>query len=520
MKLIWLFQNNDSSINNKTEFITPTQTFTYTDIYKAVAETIHILRHLGVHRGHQVVLICEHDESAVVFMAAASAIGIQIVMPYNLQNAAISEWTDIIQKINPDHVVYLRRDKAVEELQQAIAEDIHIIELNEFVRCREEKDKDIIDIVVENPDPVENFLVLFTSGTTGKAKAVSISESLVCKRIASVSKQLKFNAEARIFMSGLMNNTTGIIFSFGAVLHDAKLIFPNGRVIEQWPQQVENQRVTHIMLRPVALHRFVESARDCDADLSSLRVMAYGAAALPKKLLEEARIFIPCEWIQGYGLSETFGPFCWLTEEDHKRKLYKENIYCVGRPDDSLDVSLYFSDITQKDVGEVILRGAGLMEGYLDIDSGQVQPVSEYFHTGDYGHFSKNGELILKGRISNTILSKNGHRIYPEEIESVIAGIVGVKEVILLGIPIDHNLGNTSVVCIYGSLTQKSNEDISRAILNQLTMQLSKEKWPDYIYPSCFPFPKSCNDKIIKGKVLQNIDEKSLIPISVLEEIA
>jgi len=317
-----------------------------------------------------------------------------------------------------------------------------------------------------------------------------------------------------------MSQNVKFIASYQVTTHDAKLIFPNGRVIEQWPQQVENQRVTHIMLRPVALHRFVESARDCDADLSSLRVMAYGAAALPKKLLEEARIFIPCEWIQGYGLSETFGPFCWLTEEDHKRKLYKENIYCVGRPDDSLDVSLYFSDITQKDVGEVILRGAGLMEGYLDIDSGQVQPVSEYFHTGDYGHFSKNGELILKGRISNTILSKNGHRIYPEEIESVIAGIVGVKEVILLGIPIDHNLGNTSVVCIYGSLTQKSNEDISRAILNQLTMQLSKEKWPDYIYPSCFPFPKSCNDKIIKGKVLQNIDEKSLIPISVLEEIA
>lgn len=520
MKLIWLFQSADDVMSNKTAFVTPTRTYSYADICKAVARTIHVLGRLGVRRGQQVVLIPEHDESAVVFMAAASAIGIQIVMPYNLHNAAISEWANIIQTVKPDHVVYLRRDRAVEELQQAMLEGTHIIELNRFVGHDGEDGEDIIDIVVESPDPVENFLVLFTSGTTGKAKAVSISESLVCKRVASVSRQLKFSADARIFMSGLMNNTTGVIFSFGALLHDATLVFPNGRLIEQWPQQVEHHRITHMMLRPVALRRFVEGARECGADLSSLRVMAYGAAALPKKLLEEARVLIPCEWAQGYGLSETFGPFCWLTEDDHQRKLYEEYIYCVGRPDDSLDVSLHFSDAAQNSVGEVVLRGTSLMEGYFDIASGQVQPVGEYFHTGDYGHFSKNGELILKGRMSNTILSKNGHRIYPEEVESVIAGIVGVKEVLLLSIPTANNLGNTPVVCIYGPLTQESDEVIGQAISAQLGIQLSEEKWPDYVYPSRFPFPKSSNDKIIKGEVLKGIDTTALIPISVMEEIA
>jgi len=517
MKLIWLFQSADDGMGNKIAFVTPARTYTYADICKAVAHTIHALGRLGVRRGQQVVLIPEHDESAVVFMAAASAIGIQIVMPYNLQNAAIPEWVNIIQTVKPDHVVYLRQDKAVEELQWATAEDIHFIKLNAFA---ENNCADIIDIIVGSPDPVENFLVLFTSGTTGKAKAVSVSESLVCKRVASVSKQLKFSADARIFMSGLINNTTGVIFSFGALLHNATLVFPAGRVIEQWPQQVEHHRITHMMLRPVALRRFVEGTRECGADLSSLRVMAYGAAALPKKLLEEARALIPCEWVQGYGLSETFGPFCWLTEDDHQRKLYEEYIYCVGRPDDSLDISLHFSDVSENSVGEVILRGAGLMEGYFDLSSGQVQPVVEFFHTGDYGHFSENGELILKGRISNTILSKNGHRLYPEEVESVIAGIADVKEVLLLSIPTANNLGNTPVVCIYGPLAQQSDEVIGQVISAQLGGQLSKEKWPDYVYPSRFPFPKSANDKIIKAEVLKTIDVKALIPISVMEEIS
>lgn len=515
MKLIWLFQSADEVMSNKMAFVTPARTYTYSDICKAVARTIDALGRLGVRRGQQVVLIPEHDESAVVFMAAASAIGIQIIMPYNLQNAAISEWANIIQTVNPDHVVYLREDKAIEELLQAVVEGTHIIELNVFNEHDGENDDDTIDIVVQSPDPVKNFLVLFTSGTTGKAKAVSISESLVCKRVAPVSRQLKFSANSRIFMTGLMNNTTGVIFSFGALLHDATLVFPNGRVIEQWPLQVEYHRITHMMLRPVALRRFVEGARECGADLSSLRVMAYGAAALSKKILEEARVLIPCEWVQGYGLSETFGPFCWLTEDDHQRKLYEKYIYCVGQPDDSLEVSLHFSDTSQNSVGEVVLSGAGLMGGYFDIATGQVQPIGEYFHTGDYGHFSKNGELILKGRISNTILSKNGHRIYPEEVESVIAEIVGVQEVILLSIPTANNLGNSPVICIYGPLAQESNEVIGQAISAQLALQLSEEKWPDYVYPSRFPFSKSSNDKILKGEVLKYIDTSALIPISI-----
>ncbi|GLR08438.1 acyl-CoA synthetase [Mixta theicola] len=519
MKLIWLFQCADDVMSNKVSMVTPACSYTYADICKAVAKTIYMLGTLGVKRGQQVVLIPEHDESAVVFMAAASAIGIQIVMPYNLQNAAIEEWVNIIQTVSPDKVVYLRRDAAVEELRRATGENTRIIELDIFAGNNVENDAEIIDIVVENPDPVENFLVLFTSGTTGKAKAVSISESLVCKRVASVSSQLKFSPDARIFMSGLMNNTTGIIFSFGALLHDATLVFPSNRVIEDWPRQVVLHQITHMMLRPVALRRFVAGIGEYGAELSCLRVIAYGAAALSKELLEEARVRIPCEWTQGYGLSETFGPFCWLNEEDHRRKLYEEYIYCVGKPDDTLDVSLHFTHDDKNNVGEVVLRGTGLMEGYYDIASGKVKPVDEYFHTGDYGHFTNNGELILKGRISNTLLSENGHRIYPEEVENIIADIIGIHEVLLVSLPADNNLGNVAVICIYGPLTQKSDDEISQAILAQLSSRLSEEKWPDYVYPSRTPFPRNSNDKIIKGVVLKGINADALIKLSIMEVI-
>lgn len=511
MKLIWLFQCTDAAMRNRIAFVTPVRSYTHGEIGDAAAWLIHRLGELGVRRGQRVVLIPEHDENALVFLAAASAIGLQVVMPYNLNNAALSEWTGMVDTVAPHHVICLKRDGAVlEGLHAAGVNTIALTVFDDALACSGGAG---LDVVVDCPDPVENFLVLFTSGTTGRAKAVSVSETLVCTRVATVSARLKFSADARVFMTGLMNNTTGVIFSFGALLHDATLVFPGGRVIENWPRQVENQRITHMMLRPIALRRFIDGARASAADLSSLRVLAYGAAALPRPLLEEGRALMRCEWVQGYGLSETFGPFCWLTEEDHARKLYERQVYCVGKPDGTLAVSLRFPEGQNSGVGEVVLRGSSLMQGYLDFASNTVQPVEEFFATGDFGELAPTGELILKGRMANTIMSANGHRIYPEEVENVVAGIDGVDEVVLLNAPSPNNLGSSPVACIHGALAARDGGEVRAIVLERLKHQLSEEKWPDYLFMSREPFPKSANDKLIKPAVLAMIEHAHLITL-------
>ena len=517
MKLIWLFQCTDAAMRERTAFVTPTRSYTHAQVGHAAARLIRQLGELGVRRGQRVVLIPDHDENALVFLAAASAIGLQVVMPYNLNNAATAEWIDMIDTVAPQHVVCLKRDAQVAAGLRAAG--VEPIEPAVFGHAADEEEGAGIDVVVDSPDPVENFLVLFTSGTTGKAKAVSISEALVCTRVASVSARLKFAPDSRILMTGLMNNTTGVIFSFGALLHDATLVFPEGRTIEAWPRQVERQRITHMMLRPIALRRFIDGARTSGADLSSLRVLAYGAAALPQPLLEEGRALMRCDWVQGYGLSETFGPFCWLTEEDHQRKLYERFVYCVGKPDSTLDVALRYQEGRQDGVGEVMLRGAAVMQGYLDFTSGQVQPVGEYFATGDFGEFSPSGELILKGRMSSTIMSANGHRIYPEEVESVLAGVPGVEEVVLLNAASPHDLGSSPIACIHGPLAARDPDAARAIVLERLTARLSEEKWPDYLFLSGEPFPKNANDKLIKPAVLAMIRPERLTRITSMETL-
>lgn len=483
--------------------------FTRAQAVSAVAHMVGSLLDQGLRPGHRVLALVDHDVHGVFFLAAASALGLRLMMPYNLQDGALPEWLNIVHTARPDFVVDLKRGgghaAALREAGVRVAEFSFLeesIATGPFNR----------PVTIEAPDPVDNFLVLFTSGTTGRPKAISLSEAQVCQRVQSVSNRLRFSPDARIFMSGLLNNTTGVIFSFGALLHDATLVFPRNRNLAEWPAQVAEARATHMMLRPVAMKQFVQALQERPADLGSLRVLAYGAAAMPRHLLELGRRLMPCEWVQGYGLSETFGPFCWLDEADHRAGVPAQHVYCVGRPDDTVQLSIR-AEGAVNGVGEVLVRGSGVMEGYVDTATGQLSAPGEWLRTGDLGELTADGLLVLKGRIDNAVMSRNGHRIYPEEVESVLCGIPGVSDAVLLGVAAEEALIVKPVACIHGELSGQDRARIREVVSGALARSLSREKWPDWIFASAEPFPKSGNDKVLKTAVARLVADAELIEV-------
>ncbi len=509
MKLISMLLHPGQGGGDRICMIDGDRSFTRAQAAAAVGRLIEDLREQGVAPGQRVLAVLDHDPQGVFFLAAASALGLHLLMPYNLQAAALSEWLNIARTAKPDCVVYLKRDTApAAALREA---GLRVVEPASVAAgdgaCERQP------VVIDAIEPVANFVVLFTSGTTGAPKAISIAEALVCRRIVSVSSRLKFDSSARVFMSGLLNNTTGVIFSFGALLHDATLIFPQGRQIESWPQQVAASKASHIMLRPLAMKQFVAGAVVDAVDLSCLRVVAYGATAMPRQLLEEGRRLMRCDWVQGYGLSETYGPFCWLDEEAHRQQRYRHQLYCVGKPDTTVEVQIRPLEGHPAGVGEVMLRGDALMEGYYDVRTGELRAPGEWMATGDLGAWSEAGELVLKGRTDSTVMSRNGHRIYPEEVESVLAEVPGVDDAVLLGVEGGTTLQVSPVACIHGALSRRDREEIRSTVTAALSRSLSREKWPDWIFASAQPFPKSGNDKLLKAEIRRLIAADALIEV-------
>jgi acyl-CoA synthetase (AMP-forming)/AMP-acid ligase II len=400
-------------------------------------------------------------------------------------------------------VIHLKRDRAgVDALRVRGA---RVIELGHPDTAAPDR-----ELVVDHPEPIANFVVLFSSGTTGTPKAISIAEPLIVAKIASVTARLDVTPDARLFMSGLMNNTTGVIFTFGGVLRGATVIFPAGLDPAGWPAQVAAHRATHIQLRPVALKEFIAAAPG--VDLSCLRVVAYGGGSVPRALLEQGRELIPGDWVQGYGLSETYGPFCWLDEAAHRARRYQQ-VYCLGRPDATVAVRLDPVPGHPAGVGEILVRGA-VMEGYLDVASQRVQPPGEWFRTGDLGAWSPDGDLLLKGRVATSLLTANGHRIYPEETEAALAGAPGADDVVLVGLSEPDTVVERPVVCLRGPIGAQHPDVVRKIVVDELARRLSSEKWPDLAYATTTPFPQSANGKVMRAEVAGRIERDGLIDLS------
>jgi len=506
MKLISMLRGHGAP-PDKGVMVEREHTHTRSGLSAGVSRFMEFLREHGVRRGQRVLAVVDHDSRGIALLAAASGLDVHLLMPYNLHAAAVAEWVGIANAAQPDYVVMAKpAGTAVTALGDLGVPLIMLPELDTGPLSAP-------NLVEPDSDrPVEGFLVLFTSGTTGSPKAISISETTVCQRILSVTEKLSFSSQARIFMSGLLNNTTGVIFSFGALHHDATLILPAHRDVGLWPAEVARHMATHIMLRPVAMRQFVRSLETSPVAVDSLQVVAYGAAAMPRLLLETGRRLIPCQWVQGYGLSETFGPFCWLDEQAHQQRRYRRDGHCVGVPDGTVEVRLESLDGDCTSAGEIAVRSSAIMDGYVDVATNRIARPCEWLRTGDVGEWSTDGDLILKGRLHESILSENGHRIYPEEVEAALAGLPGVDEVALVGVPSDPHLAELPVACVSGSLANRQPHAI-RLTVEKALGALSVEKWPGMVYPSPVPFPRNCGDKIMRASLAETLDRAALIPL-------
>lgn len=504
MKLIsCLLQGNKQSAELPFA-VTFNDTWTRANAAASVARFINRLRLSGVKPGDHVLAILQHDHHAIFFICAASAIGLKLIMPYNLQHGASGEWLGIIKTMHPEHIICFDPLAQVELVKAGIS----LLNLGNDIF---EKSFVSGPVTITAPDSISGFLTLFSSGTTGNPKAISFSEDIIARKVINVCNHLCFDQETKSFFSGLINNTTGIIFGFGALAYFSILCIPHTREVKEWPALVAMFKATHIMLRPVALKCFLEAAMTTQADLTSLQILAYGAAAMPTKTLKQAREIIPCNFVLGYGLSETFGPFTFLDETEHSMGVPYNEQYCVGRPDKTVKISIDTPD--SYGIGEVCVESRFVMEGYLDTTTGRVVAQQGPLKTGDLGRIDDNGRLILKGRLSSSLLTPSGHRIYPEETESLLQSVDGIEEAILIGLPTEDNLTLKPVVCIYGKITYQPTEYIRNYLYQIFKKEQGYEKWPQFIFASTKPFPRNNNGKIIQAEVKKLAFNSKLISL-------
>jgi acyl-CoA synthetase (AMP-forming)/AMP-acid ligase II len=310
----------------------------------------------------------------------------------------------------------------------------------------------------------DTALVLFTSGTTGLPKPIFISHGVVSDRLAFYSKSIDPKAPQSVDMMSApifhIGGTLGLFIS----LHSGRqtVLLPKFDAGE-WLLLVERHRVAQTFVVPAMLRRILDHPRFAATDLSSLRLLTYGAAAAPVDLVRQAVAALPdVNFSNTFGQTETLGAYAALSPEDHRRG---DRFGSVGRPFPGVEVR-----IVDPSSGEPVAPGA---IGEFLVRAIQ-NTTSEWLHSGDTGWQDDEGYLYPSGRISDTI-NRGGEKFGPVEVEDVLRTHPSVVDVGVVGMP-DTDLGER-----VGAVVVATEPVSAESLVSYCATQLATYKVPEYL---------------------------------------
>jgi acyl-CoA synthetase (AMP-forming)/AMP-acid ligase II len=168
-----------------------------------------------------------------------------------------------------------------------------------------------------------------------------------------------------------------------------------------------------------------------------MKTILYGASPIPLDLLRTGMQTFGCDFVQGYGLTETCGAAICLAPADHDPAGSPRMRSC-GRPLPGVEVRIVDPlgrDLPPGEVGEIIIRSGLNMVGYWRRPEDTAKTLRDgWLHTGDAGYRDAEGYVYIHDRVKDMIVS-GAENIYPAEVESALFGHPAIADVAVIGVP-------------------------------------------------------------------------------------
>lgn len=313
----------------------------------------------------------------------------------------------------------------------------------------------------------EPALVLFTSGSSGAAKAVELSvrsvianQHNVLWRSRRLPQQLDPQAPQPItLVCAPLFHVGGASNLLTNLLTGGRLVMTAGRFdAAEILRLIETERVQTVSGVPTMAVRILEHPDFYSHDLSSLRSFPLGGAPLPAALLERLTAKLP--QLKNRGLANTWG----MTETGGFMTVagnadLQARPGTVGRPYPVVELRID-QQPNETGSGEVLVRSPTVMLRYIGVDDGSVD-AQGWLHTGDLGHLDADGYLYLDGR-SKDIVIRGGENIACAHIERRLLNHPSVIEAAVFGVP-HGDLGEELVAAVTHRAGEPVGEDDLRA---------------------------------------------------------
>jgi len=277
----------------------------------------------------------------------------------------------------------------------------------------------------------------YTSGTTGKPKGCMHTHSSV-QATTVVYLKWRGSGDGAVVLSPLpMFHVTGMQAGMnGPLCKGATLV-----VMSRWDRDcaarlIERQRVTNWSAITTMLVDFLSSPNLEKYDLSSLKVLGGGGAAMPEALAKKLEDVFGLPYVEGYGLSETMAP-------THTNPPQRPKRQCGGIPIFNTDARVVdvekLVELKANEVGEIIVSGPQIFKGYWNQPEATAEVFIQhdgkrFFRTGDLGYYDEEGYFFITDRLKRMI-NASGFKVWPAEVEALLYGHPAVQEACVIGAP-------------------------------------------------------------------------------------
>ncbi|MFC4469828.1 class I adenylate-forming enzyme family protein [Streptomyces xiangluensis] len=283
--------------------------------------------------------------------------------------------------------------------------------------------------------------LFYTGGTTGQSRGAVLSHQALDATALAFAAALPLDADAVYLVSAPLFHLaqfSGWVAStqFGAT----QVVLPSFDP-EEVMRLIQEHRVTRAVLVPTMLHAIVHHPAAAQYDLSSLDTVIYGGSPISQATLEQARKLLPgAGFLQVYGMTEMSAVATILAPADHHDPRLTTS---AGRAALHTRIEIVDPDthapVPCGTVGEIRVRGYGMMGGYWKRDTETTAVISEdgWLSTGDAGHLDERGYLFVVDRVKDMIIS-GGENVYSAEVENVIARHPAVAQCAVIALPHDQ----------------------------------------------------------------------------------
>lgn len=316
--------------------------------------------------------------------------------------------------------------------------------------------------------------LLYTSGTTGRAKGAMLSQRNLCSNAETLAAAWRFGADDVLLHALPIFHTHGLFVATHTVLASgASMLFLPGfdreAILRLLPQ------ASVLMGVPTFYTRLLDDARFDRARVAHMRLFVSGSAPL---LAETHRAF---EERTGHRILERYG----MTETN----MNTSNPYAgerragtVGPPLPGVEIAIVDPErgtpLAPGETGLVLVRGPNVCRGYWNQPEKTREALREdgFFVTGDLGHLDADGYLVLIGRQSDLIIS-GGFNVYPKEVEQVLDDVPGVLESAVIGVP-HPDFGEAVLAVLVADTNAGAGAEVETAIDAALERSLARYKHP------------------------------------------